>query len=93
MKTEYDHSHLSLTALHKEGIRSPKELEEVIEWKYSHCEEDLEILEFPVFRITGLTDKCKGIRVIPTFNEVGKYITLDARIASRDLIFTLFSAK
>ena len=93
MKIEYDHSHLSLTALHREGIRSPKELEEVIAWPHSYCEEDLDMLEFPVFRVTGLTDKCKGIRVVLTFNEVGKYVTLDTRIANRDLIFKLFSAK
>lgn len=93
MNIEYDHSHLSLTDLHFEGIRSPKELEEVIEWRHSFCEEDLDILDFPVFRFTGLTNKCKGIRVVLTFSDSGKYVTLDAKIADRDLIYKLFSGK
>ncbi|WP_192349018.1 hypothetical protein [Algoriphagus sp. Y33] len=93
MKLEYDHRHLSIAQLHNEGIRSPKELEEVVEWKYSHCNQDDSSFEFPVYIFTGLTDKCKGIKVVLTFDESGRFVTLDAKAALRDELFKLVSGK
>lgn len=89
MNIEYDHSKLSMTLLHKEGIRSTKELEEVIEWHHSHCDYDAVNFGFPVSRFTGLTTDCKGIRVVLTFDNSGRFVTLDAKMADRDILFEL----
>lgn len=81
---EYDHTLLSFPDLHKIGIRSTRELEEVIEWKFSHCTVDEVTLEFPVYVITGLTEKCKGVSVVVKVNDEGVFVTLDVIVPSRD---------
>lgn len=93
MDFEYDHRYLSLVQLHQEGIRSTKELEEVVEWEQSHCDEDNASFEYPIFMITGLSKKCRGISVVITIDEFGKFVTLDAKVATRDTLFRLFSEK
>lgn len=75
----YDHSNLRMADLHKVGIRATKELEEVIEG-ISVCDLNEFLFEFPVYLFTGLTFKCKGVKVALTVNEEGKYVTLAAEI-------------
>lgn len=79
-KFTYDHSHLSMPVLHEAGIRSTKELEEVIE-DMSVCEVNESLFDFPIYIFTGLTSKCRGLKIAVTFDHEGKYVTLDAQIA------------
>jgi hypothetical protein len=89
MKFEYDHRNLSLSLLHQIGIRSTRELEEVIEWEYSYCEIAEYFLEFPVYLFSGLTKECKGIEIAVTFDRFGKFVTLDAKVADRNKLYFL----
>lgn len=75
----YDHSNLRMSDLHKIGIRSIKELEEVIEG-ISVCDLNEFLFEFPVYIFTGLTHGCKGVKVAITVSTEGKYVTLAAEI-------------
>lgn len=75
-----------MTMLHDGGIRSPRELEEIIEWPYSFCEE-ADIFDFPLFRFSGLTADSKGLTVAVTVDNEGRFITLDAKITDRDLLY------
>ena len=81
-----------MPALHKIGIRSTNELEEVIEWKHSHCDVDELLFDFPVFKFTGLTLNSHGLEVAVTFDQDGRFVTLDARIADRNTLYTLFKS-
>jgi hypothetical protein len=90
---EYDHSFLSLVDLQKKGIRSTRDLEEVIEWKYSGCKVDDVSLQFPIYIIAGLTEKCRGLTVAVMVNENGLFRTLDAIIPARDDLFVAISKK
>lgn len=66
------------------GIRSTKELEEVIEWSFSFCETDNATLGFEVYVVTGLTKSCRAISVAVVVSEDGKFVTLHARTPSRE---------
>jgi TATA-box binding protein (TBP) (component of TFIID and TFIIIB) len=79
-KIVYDHSNLRIADLHKEGIRSTKELEKVIEG-ISVCDLNESLFEFSVYIFTGLTARCKGVKVAITVNTEGKYVTLAAEIS------------
>jgi hypothetical protein len=78
-KIVYDHSNLRMADLHKVGIRSTKELEEIVEG-VSVCDLNEFLFEFSVFIFTGLTSNCKGIKVALMVNEDGKYVTLAAEV-------------
>jgi hypothetical protein len=79
---EYDHSMLSLTELHKIGIRSTRELEEVIEG-YSFADEMfLNALGYPVIRFIGFTKKSRALKIACLLTDDGRFATMDARIPS-----------
>ena len=61
-----------MPALHAIGIRSTKDLEEVIEWPDSKCVKDDNSLPFDVYVITELTKVCKGISIALIVSENGK---------------------
>jgi hypothetical protein len=90
---EYDHRLLSLNTLHKNGIRSVKDLEEVIEWEYSSCIADDKTFGFTVYLVTGLTKNCKGICVMMTVHGNGRFVILDATIPQRDELLLTLSQK
>lgn len=87
---EYDHTQLSLTLLHNRGIRSTKELEEVIEGYSFADEEYFEDLKFKIIRFIGFTDISKPIKIACRLDENGKLVTLDARIPSVEEIINDF---
>jgi hypothetical protein len=90
---EYNHSRLSLVQLQKSGIRSIRQLEEVIEWEHAVCIEYTGY-GYPLYRFVGLTMGCLGLEVAVTIDEAGKFITLDAMIAEREEFHqTMYSAK
>ena len=79
---EYDHNMLSLTELHKIGIRSTRELEEVIEG-YSFADEKfVEVLGYPVIRFVGFTNKSRALKIASRFTDDGRLATIDANIPS-----------
>ncbi len=79
---EYDHSLLRSTELHKIGIRSTKELEEVIEG-YSFADEKfLKVLGYPVIRFVGFTKKSRALKIACRLTDDGRLATMDARIPS-----------
>jgi hypothetical protein len=79
---EYDHSLLSLSELHKVGVRNTRELEEVIEGYSFADEEFFEDLGYRVVRFIGFTKASRPLKIACTLDENGKLITLDARIPS-----------
>ncbi len=90
---EYDHSRLSLNELHKKGIRTIRELEEVVEG-YSFAEEFFfEELGYKVIRFTGFTRNSKALKIACKIGVDGKLITLDARIPTVEEIIEDFCKK
>jgi hypothetical protein len=86
----YDHSNLSMRHLHAAGIRSTKELEEVIESRISYCSFNGLFNDFPAYLFLGLTRACKGLEIVLTVDDSGKYITMDAQIPQpEELLFYL----
>ena len=87
---EYDHTLLSLPELHRLGIRSTKELEEVIEG-YSFANEFfLEEIGYTIIRFIGFTKSTKGLKVACRLKSDGKIVTLDAQIPSVEEIIVDF---
>lgn len=87
---EYDHSLLSLKQLHESGIRSTKELEEVIEG-YSFANEIFLHEEgYAVLLFLGFSKSSKPIKIACRFDGVGKITTLDAMIPSVEEIIESF---
>lgn len=78
---EYDHSLLSLIELHKIGIRSTRELEEVIEGYSFANEEFLEKWGHDVIRFVGFTNRSRALKIACRFTEDWRLATIDARIA------------
>ena len=90
---EYDHSRLSLSELHKKGIRTIKELEEVVEG-YSFAEElFFDELGYKVIRFTGFTKNSKPLKIACKIGTDGKLTALDARIPSVEEIVEDFCKK
>lgn len=87
---EYDHSLLSLAVLHQVGIRSTRELEEVIEGHSFADEEFFEELGYSVIRFIGFNNSSRAIKIACRLSDRGKLITLDARIPSIDEIIADF---
>jgi hypothetical protein len=90
---DYDHRLLSLTTLHKNGIRSVKDLEEVIEWEHSVCLAEDKTFGFATYIVIGLTKTCKGVYVVITVDEHGRFVTMDANIPARDQLFKILFEK
>ena len=82
-KFEYDHTRLSLPLLHRTGVRSTKQLEEVIEWGHSICMESKNF-DFPLYRFIGLTFGCLGLEIAVTFDQKGRFVPLDVQISERE---------
>ena len=87
---EYNHSRLSLIELHKRGIRSILELEEVIEGHSFADEEFFDELGYSVIRFIGFTNGSKPLKIACRLGENGNLITLDARIPSVEEIIKDF---
>ena len=87
---EYDHSLLSISALHSIGIRSPRELEEVIEGKSFADELFIDTLGYSVIRCVGFNAKSRAIKVAFKIGEKGRIVFLDARIPSVEEIIRDF---
>jgi len=87
---EYDHSLLSLIELHKIGIRSTRELEEVIEGYSFANEEFLEKWEYNVIRFVGFTNRSRALKIACRFTDDWRLATIDARIASVQEIISHF---
>jgi hypothetical protein len=83
----YDHTLLSLTTLHENGIRSVKDLEEVIEWEHLVCFTDDKTFGFIAYVVIGLTKNCKGVGVVMIVDDHGRFVTLDASVPIRDDLF------
>ncbi len=77
---DYDHSLLSMDHLHKNGIRSSKEIEEVIEGHSFAEEVFLPELGYTIFRFIGFTKATKPIKLACRFDITGRLVTLDALI-------------
>jgi hypothetical protein len=78
---EFDHSNLSSIVLHQNGIRSLREIEEVINGE-SFAEEISKRYTKPTFIVTGFTSKSKPLKIAFSIDKSGRVITLQARIAS-----------
>jgi hypothetical protein len=87
---EYDHTLLNLPQLHRLGIRTTKELEEVIEG-YSFADEIfLEELGYRVIRFIGFTQSSRSLKIACRLERDGKIVTLDAQIPSVEEIVSDF---
>lgn len=87
---EYDHSLLSLVELHKKGVRSTRELEEVIEG-YSFAEEVLlPEIEYKVVRFIGFTKFSKPLKIVCRISSDMKLVTLDAQTPTVEEIINDF---
>jgi hypothetical protein len=79
-----------MPTLHRRGIRSTKELEEVIEG-YSFADEQFfEELNFNIIKFIGFSSQSKPIKIAARINEFGVLETLDARIPSVEEIINDF---
>ncbi len=87
---EYDHSLLSLIELHKIGIRTTRELEEVIEGYSFANEEFLEKWGFDVIRFVGFTNRSRALRIACRFTDDGRLETMEAGIPSVQEIISDF---
>ncbi len=87
---EYDHTLLSIDALHRIGIRGTRELEEVIEGYSFADEEFFDELGYSVIRFIGFTNASRAVKVACRLEEDGRLTTLDARIPSIEEIVSDF---
>lgn len=87
---EYDHSQLSLSLLHSRGIRSPRELEEVIEGNSFADEQFFDELGYGVIRFIGFTKASRALKIACRLSEDGKLVTMDAQIPTVDEIVSNF---
>lgn len=86
---EYDHSLIRMTELHKIGVRSTRELEEVIEGHSFADEKYFEELGFTVIRFIGFNSRSLAIKVAARLHG-GLLQTLDVGIPTVDEIINDF---
>ncbi|MFP4097136.1 MAG: hypothetical protein ACLFUB_21815 [Cyclobacteriaceae bacterium] len=76
--------------MQRSGIRSTKELEEVINGTSFVEEEFLAELGYSVLRFIGFTSNARALKVACRLGETGKLVTLDARIPTVEEIINDF---
>lgn len=88
---EYDHSLLSIIALQQKGIRSVRELEEVIEG-YSFADEDFrKELGYPIIYFIGFTNASRPLKIACRLNlDNRRLITLGVHIPTVEEIIADF---
>ena len=79
---EFDHSNISSIRLQENGIRSLREIEEVVQGESFAEELSSEIYGSPIFLLIGFTTKSKPLKVAFSLGLDYKIITLQAKIAS-----------
>ena len=87
---EYDHSKLSLVELHKIGVRSTLEIEEVIEGNSFASEEYIEELGHSIIRFVGFTNHTRALKIVCRLLDDGRLSTLDTRIPTVEEIIQDF---
>jgi len=87
----YDHSLLSMSQLHSMGIRSTREIEEVIEGHSYADEIYIKELRYSVIRFIGFTDQSRALKIVCRLkNDLEKLITLEVRIPNIEEIISDF---
>ena len=81
---EYDHSLLSSVRLQQRGIRSTRDLEEVIEGQSFANVESFKDLDYSVIIFTGFSSRSQAIKVVCRLEDSGRIVTLDAEIPTVD---------